>query len=204
LIDAQRAFWTTGHRRAFPGFQRNVEQLLSFCRSRKIEVLHVHSRFSADRSDWLPAYKLRGSIPCIAGDAGTEPLPFSLPAAGEPVFRKTTFDAMGADGLEERLRTRGKRILLIAGLETSFCVFLTAAAAGQRSFLPILVEDACADDPEFPPEATRRFLGRYQDRVLWVRSLESVIAEKDGWQARTQALETAAAKPSRDLVPVAG
>jgi nicotinamidase-related amidase len=59
--------------------------------------------------------------------------------------RRCGADAFLATGLDELLRSTGKRFVLVAGLVTSTCVLLTAATATQLGYLVALVEDCCAD-----------------------------------------------------------
>ena len=88
LIDVQRDFWTRGHRRAFPRFPDRVRDLLACCRRRGLEVVHVRSRFRADRSDWMPPHRVLGGVPCVAGSGGEEVLSFAAEEPGEAVFEK--------------------------------------------------------------------------------------------------------------------
>jgi nicotinamidase-related amidase len=46
-----------------------------------------------------------------------------------PVFKKDTFSALGATGLLNALADDGIEHLLLAGVETSICVYLTALEA---------------------------------------------------------------------------
>lgn len=147
LIDCQRDFWTEEHALAFPDFPAKVAELLALCRREGIEVIHVRSRFAPDGSDWMPPYRHLGSIPCIAGSDGEAVLPFAKEREGEPVFYKQTFDALRVPELSRYLEESGKTTVLVAGLETSFCVLLTAASATQAGFWTWVVADAVADDP---------------------------------------------------------
>jgi len=47
--------------------------------------------------------------------------------------------------LEEYLRSRGAKVLLIGGLVTSCCVLLTTVGAFFRGFRPIVIDDCCGD-----------------------------------------------------------
>ena len=184
LIDVQHDFWSPEHLRAAPKFPGNVADLLSACRQRGVAVVHVRSKFARDRSDWMPAYRLLGHIPCTEGSTGVTPLPCALEHPGEAIFTKTTFDAFLAPGLDDHLRRQGHRILLIAGLLTSFCVYLSATAAGQRGFLPLLLEDCCADDPGLHPETTAELLTRFEGRLFWRDTSPKVWAEREAWETR--------------------
>ncbi len=164
LIDVQQDFWTEKRAAQFPDFPANVTRLLKWCRAAGPEVIHLHASFKPDGSDWMARYHLLGAIPCIQGTPGIKTLPFAVEAPGEAVLIKHSFDGFQNPDLLAYLRLKGKRFLLIAGLITSTCVFLTTASAAQSGFLAAIVEDCCADDPA-AHEAT---LNRYPfifDRV---------------------------------------
>ena len=63
----------------------------------------------------------------------------SVPRA--KVFSKTTFSAFGAENLEKTLVAEGIEHLLIAGLETSVCVYQTAMDALTHGFKVTLLSD---------------------------------------------------------------
>lgn len=189
LIDVQKDFWTPGHQQLFPGFPRSISRLLTFCRAKHIDVVHVHSRFRADRSDWMPPHNLLGSIPCIEGTGGDAVLPEAAPTPGEALFVKQTFDAFHLPELSSHLHAAGKRILLTAGLETSYCVLLTSTAACQHGFLTVMLEDSCADDPDFDPRATSAFLDRHVGKIFWRSSLPRLVDTHAEWMEKLAALD---------------
>jgi nicotinamidase-related amidase len=120
----------------------------------------------------------------VQGTPGVEPLPFALEAPGEVVMVKQTFDGFHHPRLLAYLRQSGKRFLLTAGLVTSTCVLLTAAAAAQLGFLTAVVDDCCADEPS----AHEQTLDRYQfifDRTTVAR-IPDCHAE---WRAALDRLE---------------
>lgn len=150
LVDVQQNFWPKHGRPEFPDFPANVARLLSLCRAEGLEIIHVRSRFKADKSDWMPMYRLRVPVsahPCIAGKDGEKPVSFAASEPGERVVYKQTFDALHKPDLVRYLRRRGKRVILVAGLQTSVCVLFTAVSAAQLGFLAVVVEDCCADSP---------------------------------------------------------
>jgi ureidoacrylate peracid hydrolase len=147
LIDVQNDFWSDELPVEFPQFPENVARLLSFCRAEGIEVIHLRSFFDPDMSDWMERYRLRKRIPCVAGTAGAEVLPFASELPGEKVIVKHTFDGFLAPDLLPYLEQNHKRFLLTAGLITSTCVLFTTTSAMQHGFLTAVVEDCCADGP---------------------------------------------------------
>ncbi len=185
LIDLQRDFWSQRVAEHFPEFPDNVQRLLALCREEGIEVVHLRAHFKADRSDWMPRYKLRGRIPCVEGTPGIETVPFALELPGEKVIAKHTFDGFHSPPLLPYLRERGRRFVLTAGLMTSTCVLLTTASAMQLGFLAAVVEDCCADHPDahghtldwyqfmFDRTTVQEIPGRYEEWQVALRELET-------------------------------
>jgi nicotinamidase-related amidase len=184
LIDVQQDFWSPDAARAFPDFPENTARLLRFCRTEGIDIVHIRALFEPDRSDWMVRYVLKGSIPCIRGTPGAEPLSCARELPGERVVTKHTFDAFHTPDLLPYLRRRGKRFVLAAGLVTSVCVLLTTASAAQRGFLTAVVEDCCADDG---PEAHTDTLARYP--FIFERTTVDRLNERYGhWMAFVRSL----------------
>ena len=175
LVDVQQSFWPEGGKPDFPDFPANVARLLALCRTEGLEVIHVRSRFKRDKSDWMLMYRLRVPVsqhPCVVGQGGEEPVSFAAAEPGELVVTKQTFDALHTPDLVSYLRENDKRVLLVAGLVTSICVFFTAASAAQLGFLAAVVEDCCADRPE----QHERTLDEYQ--FIFNRTTTDTIREQ--------------------------
>ena len=150
LIDIQRDFWKPLMRHPqFTSFPNNVGTLLSEARASKLTVVHIQSSFKRDRSDWMLFYRPhgRGDVPCVEGTDGAMPEDFATPIRGEAVIMKQTFDGFVGTDLMGILEARNVKGVLIAGLETSVCVLFTATSAYLRRIVPLVVEDACADEP---------------------------------------------------------
>ncbi len=184
LIDVQRDFWPEELAERFPHFPANVARLLDFCRGQGVEIVHLRASFKPDMSDWMPTYKLRGSIPCVEGTEGVETLPFALEEPGELVIVKQTFDGFHNPETLRHLRDEGKRFVLTAGLVTSVCVLLTTVSAVQHGFVAAVVDDCCADEPD----AHRQTLERYQ--FIFERTTVGRIPEQhSGWVAALSELD---------------
>ncbi len=145
LVDVQRDFYPDSVAGPHPDLPERTGELLSACRDRGIEVVHLHARFAADESDWMARYRLRGRIPCVDGTPGAEPLTVARPPAGERVVTKQSFDGFLGTDLHEHLQAQGRRFLMVAGLVTSTCVLFTASSATQLGYLVAVVEDCCGD-----------------------------------------------------------
>ncbi len=74
--------------------------------------------------------------------AGWEIHPAVQPVAGEPVIGKTVCSAFQGTDLHDRLRARGVDRLIVAGMQTEFCVDTTCRAAFALGYRVVLVGDA--------------------------------------------------------------
>jgi len=172
LVDIQVDFWPPFKER-FKDFPGNVSALLWTARERGHPVIHVRSSFKPDRSDWMLFYKPegRGDVPCIQGTEGEAIEGFAAPEPGEYVVMKQTFDSFVGTDLEEHLTSLGVKAALIAGLETSVCVLFTANSAYMRRVVPLVVSDACGDEPERHDAV----LGMYGDLSFKVVTTDQVV-----------------------------
>ena len=186
LIDVQEDFWSEESEAAFPHFRDNVTRLLALCREEGIEVIHIRARFAADKSDWMPVYRLGRRMPCIDGSAGVELLDEALEKPGEMVLEKQAFDAFLMGELEPHLQRFNRRFLLTAGLVTSICVFLSTVSAMQRGFLTAIIEDCCADEPG----AHDHTLERYKFMFEKIRVAE-LVEQHARWQDMLNQLDQA-------------
>jgi ureidoacrylate peracid hydrolase len=179
LVDIQRDFWQPlkgiPQAQAFPA---NVAALLRSARAHGLTIIHTQAVFQPDRSDWMLFYRSqgRGQVPCMAGSAGAQFEAFAAPLRDESVTPKQTFDGFANTDLERRLRERGVKTVLIAGLETSVCVLFTATSAYLRRFVPLVVADACADEPE-RHEATLRMYDRLCFQTVTTAQAQGDYAE---------------------------
>lgn len=185
LIDVQRDFWPEETARAFPDFPSRIESLLDYCRSADLDIVHVRAEFEPDGVDWMAPYRVEGETPCVRGTSGAGVLPCAAELPGEPVFRKQSFDALLQKDLLTHLQQATKSFILVAGLETSVCVLLTAVSAVQRGFLAAVVEDCCADDPAKHAAALAHYPFAF-DRT----SLDRLETDHDRWTTMLNTLHS--------------
>ncbi len=60
------------------------------------------------------------------------------------VVEKTCFNALLEDGILEKIKTYGKKQIVLFGIETHICVYQTACALIEAGFEVFAVKDACA------------------------------------------------------------
>lgn len=183
LIDVQKDFWTEEISAAFPDYEKNVAELLDFCRQQQIDIVHLRAKFRQDKSDWMVKYRFLDQIPCIEGTEGAEVFPFAKEAAGEKVIIKRTFDGFHNPELHSFLREKKKQFILIAGLVTSVCLLLTAANAAQRGYLVGMVEDCCGDEPD----AHKQTLERYPF-IFCRTTVNQIFGNHEKWQTNLDRL----------------
>ena len=183
LVDVQRDFWTEEIAEAFPDYENRVTELLAYCRQAALDVVHLRAGFQADQSDWMVKYRFLDSIPCLEGTEGAEVLPFATELPGEAVFVKNTFDGFLQAELQSYLQKHRKQFVLVAGIETSVCVLLTAASAAQRGYLVAVVEDCCADQRK----AHEHTLDRYPF-VFSRTTVDRIDASREQWLADLEKL----------------
>lgn len=95
------------------------------------------------------------NIPVVA----TEQYPKGLGATVEtvsaefqentPVFEKTSFNALEADGVLEKIKSLNKKQIVICGIETHICVHQTAAALLREGYEVYVIKDACASRSKY-------------------------------------------------------
>jgi len=174
LINIQRDFWRPLKKhRQFAAFPRNVGVLLSEARARGLTVVHIQSSFKPDRSDWMLFYRPqgRGDVPCVAGTEGALFEDFAAPMPDERIIQKQTFNGFMDTDLARILEARDVKAALVAGLETSVCVLFTATSAYLRRIVPLVVADACADEPK-RHEATLRMYGDLCFKTITAKQIQ--------------------------------
>ena len=175
LVDVQRDFLSSSLAELGAGYPERVARLLDLARTAGLLVVHVHSFFAPDQSDWMRRYRARGRIPCVRGTEGAEVVLEALPVEGEQVVEKQAFDGFLRTDLHARLRSAGVEVVLVAGLVTSTCVLFTATSAMQLGYQVAVVEDATADQPSVHD----RVLAQYPfvfDRV----TIDAALSWADG------------------------
>lgn len=72
----------------------------------------------------------------------------TVPRPGETVVVKSAHSAFIGTDLEEALQRAGSETLVIAGIQTNYCVASTARMAGNLGYRTYVVGDGCATFPQ--------------------------------------------------------
>ncbi|MGH6932429.1 MAG: cysteine hydrolase family protein [Dongiaceae bacterium] len=130
IIDLQRGMFS-GSEQPYQGeiILDRVAGLLRQARSHGLPVFHV-------QHDGGPGDVLGKP------SAGWEIHPAVRPVAGEPIIEKTVCSAFQGTDLHDRLGAKGIGRLIIAGMQTEYCIDTTCRAAFGFGYQTVLVGDA--------------------------------------------------------------
>lgn len=68
----------------------------------------------------------------------------SLLPENKNIVEKTYFNALLEDGILDKIKSYGKKQIVIFGIETHICVYQTASALIEEGFEVYVIKDACA------------------------------------------------------------
>lgn len=165
IVDAQRAITNEALYR-FEDFVSNVKLLIDTARKCGIEVIYI-------RHDDGPGETLS------KGNEGFEIYDGFRPAKGEKIFDKTVNSPFRDTGLTEYLREKKETELIIAGLQTDYCIDAAVKCGFEHGFHIIVPEYSNSTfDNDFMTAAEcyeyyNRFMwsGRYADSVSMEETL---------------------------------
>ncbi len=129
IIDLQRAMFESGLApHDADGVLGRVAGLIAKARAEGVPLIFV-------QHDGGPGDELEHGKP------GWEYHPAVAPAAGEAVIEKTRCSAFYRTDLDAMLRGKGIHRLVVAGMQTEYCVDTTCRAAADLGYEVVLVED---------------------------------------------------------------
>jgi len=106
-----------------------VERLISKARDEDVSIFYLQNKGSKGDPDEI-------------GTPGWEIHPTILPKEGDIVIEKETPDAFHKTTLHSKLKSKGIEKLVIAGLQTEYCIDTTCRRAYSLGYDVVLVRDA--------------------------------------------------------------
>ena len=178
LVDGTHPSWGE---RSTPNLTSNVSKILALWRHHGWPIIHIH------HDDPDPEHPLRYDKPETASAH-----PCSAPSGDELILRKSTGSAFVSTPLEEELKRRGGKELVVIGMDSSQCVSDNTRNAVDLGFSNWVVADACAGygfsdyrDPKkrvSAEEVHHAAMGMLENgyaKVLFTEELLKMFAEKE-------------------------
>lgn len=132
----------------------NIQRVLQVCRENKIEVMYTVIRsWTQDGRDLSPSYKIKGAT-CAPGTKDVQILEELKPIGDEIVLNKLSTSAFTSSPVDSVLRYMGIKKLLVAGVNTNYCVESFIRTAYDLGYEVVLLEDCCAAMDEKHHEVT--------------------------------------------------
>jgi biuret amidohydrolase len=200
IIDMQRDFLEPGGFGEMLGndvsqLRRTIEpnkRLLGAWRGYGWPVFHTREGHRPDLFDLPPAKKIRGRSKTTIGDkgpmgrilvrgeAGHDIIPELYPEPGEPVVDKPGKGAFYATDLQEMLKHRDVKQLVVTGVTTEVCVNTTVREANDRGYECLVLSDCCGSYfPEFHEMGLK--MVKAQGGIFgWVTSSERLLESLEG------------------------
>jgi nicotinamidase-related amidase len=173
-----------------------TRRLLDAVRQAGLYVVHTREGHRPDLTDLWPAKKERGRNKATIGDRGPmgrilvrgeyghEIIDELKPRPGEPIVDKPGKGAFYATDLNEILKSRGIRQLIVCGVTTEVCVNTTVREANDRGYDCLVLEDCVASYfPELHAAALKMI--KAQGGIFgWVSSSTAVLPVLDRIRAK--------------------
>ena len=138
-----------------------IRALIDCARARGTEVLYV--RHNEDDREGLyrgsPAWQVHAAI---------------APFRDERVFDKRFSSAFKETGLDEYLKGRGVKTLVIAGMQTEYCIDATIKSAFERGYRVLMPEGGSATYDNRLAPAER--LVPYYEKAIWNGRFADVVS----------------------------
>ena len=147
----------------YESFTENVKKLINAARNNNVEVIYF--RHDAGLGSGFSA-----------GDESFEIADGFEPVPGEKVFDKTINSCFGNKEFKAYMKQQEDRRLMIAGLQTNYCIDATVKSAFERGYEVIIPEgsNSTFDNNYMTGETTVR----YYNEDVWEELVESVTVDE--------------------------
>ena len=163
IVDAQKGI-TTPALYAYERFVQNVTRLISTARENDVEIIYI-------RHDDGPGSAL------TPGTDGFEIFEAFSPNTKERIFDKTVNSPFKNSGLLKYLREKGEKELIVAGLQTDYCMDATVKCGFEHGFHMIVpaYANTTFDNAYLSAESSYR----YHNEFMWKNRYAECIPVED-------------------------
>lgn len=151
IIDVQEAMFSYPNEKLYDeaGTMDRIVSLLNKARNAEAPVVYIQHTSEEEYTKGLDTWQISNRI---------------TPREGEFVVEKPTWDAFHLTELNDVLQKLGVTNLIIAGMQTEFCLDTTCRRAYSMGYSSVLVEDAHStfDQPDMPSKQ----IIQYHNRLL--------------------------------------
>jgi len=148
LIDMQREFYCQDKEAFDQRIIPNLREALRYSRNQRRTIVHVVTRYSADKSDWPEVRKPNDSIWCMENCESSRMIDGFEPMAGEHLIVKKRFSGFYQTNLDEILQKNDVKHLFLAGYSSDVCIRMTAMDAYNIGYGITLLKDCMYSDRE--------------------------------------------------------
>lgn len=160
IVDTQKAI-TNDKLYQFELFEFRVKELINTARQKSIEVIYV-------RHDDGVGNEL------TKGNDGFEIYDGFKPLEGEKIFDKTVNSAFKDTGLLEYLKEKKESTIIVAGLQTDYCIDATIKAGFEHGFKMIVPANANTTVNNLYMSAEQSY--KYHNEFLWNRRYAECVS----------------------------
>ncbi len=165
---------SAGRSNEFTKIIPNLQRLLQECRSRGIPVVFANDSFL--EGDLLFSGRMKPHA--IRGTDGVRGIEELGPEPGDTVLEKRRLSAFFKTDLDMTLRLWKVDTIVVTGIATPGCVYMTAMDGLSSDFRAVILEDCCA---AHRPEIHETFLAALKmmplDPLVRIMKLDDLLAE---------------------------
>ena len=203
LIDLQNDFLNSEMLEPTAGLLvHKTAELLTWCRSRSIPVIHVHTIVSRESDERMPHWKQQDKWICVQGTSGCRPPEPLKPLDREILITKTSFSGFANPQLRKQLAAIDADAVFLAGVHLHGCVRATALDAYQSGFRVTVIEDCVASDQAVHAAITREYLSSRAMRFIELKQLKYELSMKRLSGTGVERKIFSPSRPSEELSPV--
>ena len=164
-----------------------VKNILKAFRKHKLPIFHTREGHQSDLSDCPPAKLNRGNSPkkigdlgpmgriLITGEEGHEIINELKPIDSEIIIDKPGKGAFYKTNLDEQLKSKNIKYLIIAGVTTEVCVQSTVREANDRGYEVLVLEDCVASYKQELHKAALEMITSQNGILGWVTDSKTFL-----------------------------